>query len=277
MEPEGDYIKISQSEIINQSYFNAVKLNNGLICEKCNLLNTYPKICEKCNKCFCNKCIQEYQNKNKGSICSCKQSSFKYNKMLRVILNLFKFKCHNGCGGEIFYKDIRSHYNSDCPKIDPNKKVAMPKKVSKTPKAAGLKEMLSKSVVVEKHSKKPEKKDTSKSAIPKEEEKKEPSKEVKEKKEPSTKEKVETLMALGKLIIALEKISDLAKEKGLPHDTFKSKHHEHPLVHYGRHTDPKYNHSWRCDICRKTGKYEDENYYCGQCDFDLCMECKNKE
>ena len=49
----------------------------------------------------------------------------------------------------------------------------------------------------------------------------------------------------------------------------RSIHHPHTLTLTKRR-------SWRCDICRK--HYDNQNSFCCKnCDFDLCISCKNKE
>ena len=46
--------------------------------------------------------------------------------------------------------------------------------------------------------------------------------------------------------------------------------HDDPLVYM------KTNRDWKCQICLKTFDKNHPTYYCSDCDFDVCCECKNK-
>ena len=98
---------INEGTIVKTSEFRLSK--NLLICPLCNHLMLEPIMCSNCQVHYCNNCIENRTCPN-----NCTNSI-----LIKVIeqnraVTRFKYKCIKGCGTEISYNDIKSHYNTNC-------------------------------------------------------------------------------------------------------------------------------------------------------------------
>jgi len=81
-----------------------------IICPVCNSLMIEPVMCYSCQITFCKKCSKNL--KDKGDNCPNKCGVFKIYDIIgkNNLITKFKFKCINGCGEEILFDNIKSHY-----------------------------------------------------------------------------------------------------------------------------------------------------------------------
>ena len=77
-----------------------------------------PVQCNKCNKCFCKMCIDNYANSKSKCPFRCDNPQYNPNKFVENVLAILKFKCKNGCDKIIKYEELQKHYQEDCDKID---------------------------------------------------------------------------------------------------------------------------------------------------------------
>lgn len=84
------------------------------ICKICGGVIIDAVQCEKCDNCFCKKCI------SKITECpyQCGDIKVRPSKLMNKILNNLKFKCLNDCEAIIPYKELFSHYLLSCEKIN---------------------------------------------------------------------------------------------------------------------------------------------------------------
>jgi len=84
------------------------------ICPICNHLVFEPKICDSCNKPFCNECIQQFMrecNNKYSCIYKCRNTNLRDMKLYeKKFINKIKLKCkHDGCNKFINYTDYKNH------------------------------------------------------------------------------------------------------------------------------------------------------------------------
>ena len=94
---------------------NTYELFQELIfCPICERLMIEPVICLGCQNNYCKNCIENW--KKKGGSCpnKCKDPIFKDVIGRNRLISRFSFKCIKGCGAEIPFDDISTHYNSNC-------------------------------------------------------------------------------------------------------------------------------------------------------------------
>ena len=111
---------IEKSDIINIQDYKVIE--QFITCSICCGIIFEPVQCTECENCFCLECINDW--KKKSDICpfKCKITKYKESKYVKRILGIIKVKCKNGCGEEINYNDIVTHYDEKCQKIDFKKK-----------------------------------------------------------------------------------------------------------------------------------------------------------
>ena len=112
-----DILDISFEDIINKN--ETENLNDLITCPICLNLLISPLQCNKCNKCFCKGCINDYEKKD-NYVCpfKCENPEYNPNKFVNNVLSILKFKCKNGCDKIIKYDELEKHYQEDCDKID---------------------------------------------------------------------------------------------------------------------------------------------------------------
>lgn len=91
---------------------------NTFQCSICQGISYNPVECTSCGNCFCEKCIMNWMKEKKKCVFRCESPIIKYSTLANDIISLLNFKCKNGCGVIINYKDIKQHYENDCSKID---------------------------------------------------------------------------------------------------------------------------------------------------------------
>ena len=85
-----------------------------LICPICQLLMIEPFMCVSCMNNFCKKCTDNCNKKSKACPNGCKNATLKKQIEKNCLITKLKFRCIKGCGGEILFNDIKSHYDSNC-------------------------------------------------------------------------------------------------------------------------------------------------------------------
>lgn len=83
-------------------------------CPICKSILINPFICLKCQKAFCQKCIDKWKEKNENCPNGCKEPEYQKCIGKNDILSKLKFFCV-GCQAEITYDKAESHHNSCCP------------------------------------------------------------------------------------------------------------------------------------------------------------------
>ena len=111
-----DKIEVSFEDIYNKN--ETANMKDLLTCPICLNILMFPVQCNKCNKCFCKICIDNYANSK--SICpfKCDNPLYNPNKFVENVLAILQFKCKNGCDKIIKYEELQKHYQEDCDKID---------------------------------------------------------------------------------------------------------------------------------------------------------------
>ena len=90
-----------------------ILFKDSLTCAICSKILREPKMCMKCQKIFCKKCIDNYPNNKEKCPYNCNDPIYKDPATTIGILSKTQYECKN-CGNIIFYGDIQSHLNSKC-------------------------------------------------------------------------------------------------------------------------------------------------------------------
>ena len=85
-----------------------------IICPICQLLMIEPVMCLNCMNHFCKNCTDSWNKKNKTCPNGCQDAVLKNQIEKNRLITKLKFKCIKGCGAEILFSDIKSHYDSNC-------------------------------------------------------------------------------------------------------------------------------------------------------------------
>ena len=108
----GNIIKID--EIANKEYYEGIK--DIITCLICLDIITDPVQCDKCQHCFCSKCIQSC----KKCPLRCNNSNFIPAFLCKKLISEIEIKCE--CGENIKYDSILKHKIEECKNIDLKKK-----------------------------------------------------------------------------------------------------------------------------------------------------------
>ena len=111
---------ISNDEIINKEYYEGIK--DIIICSICLDIVYNPLQCDKCQHCFCSKCIQ----KCKRCPFRCINNNYNTAFLCKKLLSEIKIKC--ACGEIIKYDIILKHKIEECKMIDVKKKNELKKR-----------------------------------------------------------------------------------------------------------------------------------------------------
>ena len=103
---------LKEDYIVKDDVFEAEK--EELICPICEELMIVPMECSVCQNLYCQKCIEKWKKKGGNCPHHCTNSTFKIIIEKKRAISKIKFKCIKGCGAQILFKDIVSHYNSEC-------------------------------------------------------------------------------------------------------------------------------------------------------------------
>ena len=109
-------LEISPDDIFNIN--EEINLKELLKCPICLNILISPVQCNKCNKCFCKLCIENYNDSKNKCPFRCINPVYLGNKFVNNVLSILKIKCKNGCGKIINYEDLEKHYEEDCDKLD---------------------------------------------------------------------------------------------------------------------------------------------------------------
>lgn len=115
---EDNKLWLNPNNVTNKADFAFIE--EMTTCPICLGILVDPVECSSCGNCFCNRCYEKFriEKNTKDCIYKCKNIETKQNKIINKILAKIKFKCENGCGQEIEYFDLKSHYAKTCPKMD---------------------------------------------------------------------------------------------------------------------------------------------------------------
>ena len=105
---------IKQDEIVNKEYYNGIK--DIITCLICLDIISDPVQCDKCQHCFCSKCIQNC----KKCPLRCNYSNFTPALLCKKLISEIEIKCV--CGETIKYDNILKHKVEECKNIDFEKK-----------------------------------------------------------------------------------------------------------------------------------------------------------
>ena len=111
-----DKIDVSFEDIYNKN--ETANMKDLVTCPICLNILMSPVQCNKCNKCFCKMCIDNYANSKSKCPFRCDNPQYNPNKFVENVLAILKFKCKNGCDKIIKYEELQKHYQEDCDKID---------------------------------------------------------------------------------------------------------------------------------------------------------------
>ena len=105
---------IKQDEIVNKEYYNGIK--DIITCLICLDIVSDPVQCDKCQHCFCSKCIQNC----KKCPLRCNFSNFTPALLCKKLISEIEIQCV--CGEKIKYDNILKHKVEECKNIDLEKK-----------------------------------------------------------------------------------------------------------------------------------------------------------
>jgi hypothetical protein len=106
---------INNNTIVKDEIYNAFK--ESVICPICSSILINPLICMKCQKVFCERCINDWSKKEKDCPSKCKEPKYQKCVGKKDILSKLTFKC-KACGKIYNYDRAISHLK----KCYPNKK-----------------------------------------------------------------------------------------------------------------------------------------------------------
>ena len=101
---------VNEDTIVKNEVYELLK--DSIICPICDSFMIEPAICQECQYTFCKKCIKEFKDKGVNCPNRCSKSNFKDVIGKNNFISKFKFKCINGCGKEIFFNNIKNHYEN---------------------------------------------------------------------------------------------------------------------------------------------------------------------
>ena len=117
---------VNEETIIKNDKYESFK--ELIFCPICECLMIEPVMCLECQNNFCKNCIESWKKKNGNCPNRCENPIFKNVIGKNCLISKFNFKCIKGCGAEIPFNDITTHYNSDCLNNNSiNKKTDKPK------------------------------------------------------------------------------------------------------------------------------------------------------
>ena len=102
---------INKKTIVKDTVYEVLK--DSITCPICECLMIEPMECSKCQNTYCKKCIESWKKKNDSCPNRCNSE---FNKVIekKNYITKMKFRCTKGCGAEIEYKDLESHYKANC-------------------------------------------------------------------------------------------------------------------------------------------------------------------
>lgn len=103
---------INDKTIIKDNIYELFK--DSIICQICNNIMIEPLICLNCQNTFCRNCKEKLKENGENCPGKCQQPIIQNVIERNNNIKKFKFKCIKGCGEKIEFKDIQTHYSSDC-------------------------------------------------------------------------------------------------------------------------------------------------------------------
>ena len=102
-----------------------------IICPIFQCLMIEPVLCTNCMNNFCKKWADDWNKRSKTCPNGCKDAILKNQIEKNRLITKLKFRCIKGCGEEILFTDIKSHYDSNCLEKKEEKKKEEKKKEEK--------------------------------------------------------------------------------------------------------------------------------------------------
>ena len=84
---------------------------DSVICSLCKSILIKPVMCMKCQKNYCKKCIDNWNENNEKCPNGCDSPNYQESVAKKDIISKFKFRCVI-CGEEILYDDTENHHDS---------------------------------------------------------------------------------------------------------------------------------------------------------------------
>ena len=103
---------INEKTIIKNDTYDSFQ--DMIICQICQCIMIEPVMCLGCQNYYCKNCIESWKKKSETCPNRCEKPIYKNIIEKNRVITKFKFKCINGCGAEIAFGDIKSHYESNC-------------------------------------------------------------------------------------------------------------------------------------------------------------------
>ena len=102
---------VNENTIIKNNTYELFK--DLIYCPICKCLMIEPVMCLTCQNIYCKNCIEKWKAK-KGNCPNRCEPNFKNVIGKNRLISKFSFRCIKGCGAEISFDDINTHYNSNC-------------------------------------------------------------------------------------------------------------------------------------------------------------------
>ena len=103
---------INEETIIKNDNYDLFQ--DMIICQICQCIMIEPVMCLGCQNYYCKKCIEGWKKKSDKCPNRCENTIYQNIIEKNRIIAKFKFKCIKGCGAEIPFDDIKTHYASNC-------------------------------------------------------------------------------------------------------------------------------------------------------------------
>lgn len=103
---------INEETIIKNDNYDSFQ--DFIICQICQCIMIEPVMCLGCQNYYCKNCIENWKKKSETCPNRCENPIYKNIIEKNRLITKFKFKCIKGCGAEIPFDDIKSHYDSNC-------------------------------------------------------------------------------------------------------------------------------------------------------------------
>ena len=103
---------INEETIIKNDNYDLFQ--DMIICQICQCIMIEPVMCLGCQNYYCKNCIENWKKKSEKCPNRCENPIYQNIIEKNRIITKYKFKCIKGCGAEIPFENIKSHYDSNC-------------------------------------------------------------------------------------------------------------------------------------------------------------------
>ena len=94
-----------EEQIVNKDYYEGIK--DMINCMICGCVIEDPVECNKCQKCFCKKCIDDWTNKKKICPVICTNNTYTSARLCKILISQIIIQCK--CGKELSYDKYKNH------------------------------------------------------------------------------------------------------------------------------------------------------------------------